>query len=157
MQFAVPQFIDIEPKIFFFISVRQFVWIVIGLTGIFILYKKADFGMFLFFSVIIAGIVGVFAFLKVNGRPFHYFVLNLSETLKSPHLRVWKKEALPVRSKSVKKGTASNKAFVNYIKLAREKQKASSRISELSLLVDTGGYYEKSEARNLKSETNSKF
>lgn len=143
MQFAVPQFIDVEPKIFFFISVRQFILISIGLTAIFLLYKKADFGMFLFFSVIIAIVVAVFAFVKVNGRPFHYFVLNISETLKNPHLRVWKKE-VSAQSKNSQKKIHSDKAGVNYIKVAREKQKASSRISELSLLVDTGGYYKKS-------------
>jgi hypothetical protein len=144
MQFAVPQFVDVEPKIFFFISVRQFVLICIGLTAIFFLYRKADFGMFLFFSVIIAIVVAVFAFVKVNGRPFHYFVLNIFETLKNPHLRVWKKDVLSTASKKSQKKSPSDKAAVNYIKVAREKQKASSRISELSLLVDTGGYYEKS-------------
>ena len=144
MQFAVPQFIDIEPKIFFFISVRQFILISIGLTAIFLLYKKADFGMFLFFSAIIAIVVAVFAFVKVNGRPFHYFVLNISETLKNPHLRVWKKEDLSAKSRNSQKKVQNDKVGVNYIKVAREKQKASSRISELSLLVDTGGYYKKS-------------
>lgn len=145
MQYAVPQFIDVEPKIIGPISVRQFVLMTIGLAIIFILYKSADFGLFIFLSVIVMGVVSVFAFVRVNGRAFHYFIVNMLETLKKPYLRVWKKEAFSVRKTEKKrKGGAEEKYTVNYIKVAREKQKSQSRISELSLLVDTGGYYKKS-------------
>ena len=57
---------------------------------------------------------------------------------------MWKKEDLSAKSRNSQKKAHSDKVGVNYIKVAREKQKASSRISELSLLVDTGGYYKKS-------------
>ena len=142
MQYSVPQFIDVENKIIGPISVRQFIMLAIALTLIFLFYKFADLGLFIFAAVVILFATVVLAFVRVNGRPFHFFMLNLLQSVKTPHLRVWKKEPRMGRQAShAKKKAVSEPEQINYVKIAREKEKARSRLSDLSLLVDTGGYY----------------
>jgi hypothetical protein len=121
MQYPVPQFIDVESKIIGPISVRQFIMIVIALTLIFLFYKFADLGLFIFAALIILLVTVVFAFVKVNGRPFHFFMLNLLQSVKTPHLRVWKKEPRMERQAShTKKQAILEPEQVTYVKIARE-------------------------------------
>ncbi|HBH46765.1 MAG: hypothetical protein A2445_00025 [Candidatus Jacksonbacteria bacterium RIFOXYC2_FULL_44_29] len=150
LQYSVPQFVDVENKVIGPISVRQFVIIAAEIGIIFCLYKFTDFTMFLFGTIITVAVAILFAFIKVNGRPFHYFMLNFLMSVKNPHLRVWKKVEIPppleIKGDPMGKGkTAVGEELTSftYIKMAREKEKVHSRLSDLSLLVDTGGFFEK--------------
>ena len=134
-QFTVPQFIDVEDKIIGPLAVRQFIILLIGGGLIFIAYKFFDFSLFLFSSIIIAVTSFVFAFIKINGAPFHYFLLNLLQTMRRTRVRVWNKldnEPLDVG--------AEEKMSVAPGPVAPEKISAS-RLNQLSLVVDTLGYY----------------
>ena len=75
-----------------------------------------------------------FAFLKINGRPFHYFLLNLIQTLRRPSLKIWNKEVYFDEIAKEKK-TPTPK----YI--PPKQHLSATRLSELSLVVDTGGAY----------------
>ncbi|MDO8260800.1 MAG: PrgI family protein, partial [Candidatus Magasanikbacteria bacterium] len=88
-QFTVPQFIDVEDKIIGPITVRQFIIMLTGFVFIGIGYKLFDFSLFLVVGILIFGVSGIFAFLKINGMPFHFFILNFVQTFKKPGLRVW--------------------------------------------------------------------
>lgn len=81
-QFTVPQFIDVEAKIIGPITGRQFIIMLSGLLIIAACYKTLDFAAFLTAAIFIFLISVVFAFVKINGRPFHYFILNIIQTLK---------------------------------------------------------------------------
>jgi len=70
--FAVPQFIDVENKIFGPITTRQFILVMIAGMLDFIFYKLLYFNAFIFLSVPITGIFCIIAFLKINGMPFHF-------------------------------------------------------------------------------------
>jgi hypothetical protein len=135
MQFVVPQFIDVEDKILGPISVRQFVILIIGTGLVFGVYRFADFSLFLFEAVIIVTLTMAFAFLRVNGRPFHFFILNFFQTLKRPKLRIWKQEVshadlrLPKVTRPVQRAKAEKSPL------------SMSRLAELTLVVDTGGAY----------------
>jgi hypothetical protein len=133
-QFTVPQFIDVEDKVIGPLSVRQFVIVLVDLGLVFACYKLFDFSLFLFSSIIIVMVGFTFAFIKINGAPFHYFLLNLFQTLKRKHLRVWNKaieldqvDIMPVYKEAKAK---PERPIVS-----------SSRLSRLSLIVDTRGYY----------------
>jgi len=142
MQYAVPQFIDVESKIIGPIAVRQFIMIAIAAALIFLFFKYADFGMFIFATAIIVIFTIVFAFVKINGRPFHYFVLNISESIRTPRLQVWQKEIHEqLKNKSQARTATPKSGQINYVRIAKQKEKTQSRLSDLSLLVDTGGYY----------------
>ena len=55
---------------------------------------------------------------------------------------VWRKEMPQKQPKKVSDKKDKEPVQVNYVALMREKVKTRSRLSDLSLLVDTGGYYQ---------------
>lgn len=141
MQFIVPQFIDVEDKIIGPISVRQFVTLLVGAAIIFANYQvgyKIIFGSFWLFaisSIVIFAVSGTFAFLRINGRPFHYFLLNVLTTLQKPTLRVWNKRL-------TKAELTSKEEEVELTPPTPVKGPLTARkLTELSLIVDTGGAY----------------
>lgn len=132
--FAVPQFIDIEPRVIGPITVRQFIMLLIAGGIIFIAYKLLVLKLFIVAAIFVGGIAALFAFFKPNGRPFHIFLLNVIKTLTRPAVRTWR----PMTSASTE------------IKLTGEdipeavpltKRISGSKIDELALIVDTGGMY----------------
>lgn len=147
-RFIVPQFIDTEDKIWGPVTVRQFIIIIAGVLFGFIAYKLSDFGLFIFWAVIIGLFVGVFAFYKVNGAPFHTFALNFIETtFKKPAVRVWQKQYIKqqeFRTKQDKK----KKGEENQGPVAPKRFVTSSKLSELSLIIDTGGVYKGEQQAN---------
>ncbi len=135
--FVVPQFIDAEDKILFFITVRQFVIMIVDLLFVFLLYRILTFGWFLIAGapVLTAGIV--VAFTRINGQPFHFFLINLIATMKQPRTRVWNKdlndadlELLMTKEELAQIIVPAAKPFVTH-----------SKLSEISLIVNTGGAY----------------
>ncbi len=137
-QYIVPQFIDVEDKILGPLAVRQFIIILGGISLIVgsyqLVYKLANqFSIFLFTAVgILVGMVA-FAFVKVNGRPFHQFLLNVLQSLKNPRMRLWNNEVgerLAYRREPPPPPPIPTKQPLTQTKLA-----------QLSMLVDTGGAY----------------
>lgn len=136
-QFVVPQFIDVEDKIFGPITVRQFLILLGAGIILFIAYRLFDFILFAGVVAIVGGLALVFAFVKVNGQTFHYFILNIVQSIKKPGLRVWRKEY--------------NKKELNYLRQLDEDMKVveveakkparRQHIRDLALIVNTGGYY----------------
>ena len=147
-QFTVPQFIDVEDKIFGPITVRQFVIILAGSLMLFIIFKFFSIlylitvGSFIFINMIL------FAFFKVAGRPFHFFVLNFVQTTLKPSMRVWKNLQRSVVNEDIMEHKVE-------IKRVKRRQYTSSRLAELSLIVDTQGKFRHEESgRNMDIDTN---
>ena len=139
-QFTVPQFIDVEDKIIGPVTTRQFIILMVGFIFIAICYKFFDFSLFAFTGSIILLVAGTLAFLRINGRPFHFFILNVIQTLKKPGLRLWNNHIgnaylednieISIIGKKIKKSEhLENKAY------------SKSRLAELALIVDTKGVY----------------
>lgn len=135
-QFTVPQFIDVEDKIFGPITVRQFVIMLACLLFSAVAYKLSDFALFITEAVLIFIIGGIIAFLRINGRPFHYFILNVIQTMKKPKLRVWNSQTGKGREKE------ETITIKQVAKIQPKSLYARSKLAELSLVVDTGGAYE---------------
>jgi hypothetical protein len=136
-QFTVPQFIDAEDKIFGPVTARQFIILmVVGLIE-FALFKLLSFIQFLAFGIPLITVGGIVAFMKVNGQPFHYFLLNLLQTFKKPRLRVWSKVYSDAQLKELIKQEPSPPPPV----FVRKEFAATSRLQELTLVVNTGGVY----------------
>lgn len=138
MQFTVPKFIDAEDKIIGPITVRQFLICIVGSIFIAIAYALLRFTPFLIATIVIAVVTGIVAFLKINGRPFHFFFISFIERTKKPAVRVWNKELTDAELR-------------HYIKVKKEEEVAppparrrlsTSQLSQLSLVVDTGGSYQ---------------
>lgn len=143
-QFVVPQFIDVEDKIIGPVTTRQFVILLTATLILFIAYKLADTTLFIFLLCIIGGFTLILAFVKINGQPFHYFLLNIFQTLRRPSIRIWDRRYTDAELKAVqelrKVAPILEKKIV--IKASR------SRIRQLSLAVNTGGYYGFEEEKN---------
>ncbi|MFH1427154.1 MAG: PrgI family protein [Patescibacteria group bacterium] len=139
-QYTVPQFIDVEDKIFGPITTRQFVILLGSFLIIGIAYKLFDFSLFITFGVIVLIISGAFAFVRINGRPFHFFVLNIIQTFRRANLRVWRKNI--IWSEESSKEEASSKIIEKNIPIQPKPQPSISRLAELSLIVDTKGVYQ---------------
>lgn len=144
LQFIVPQFIDVEDKIFGPIAVRQFILFLIGgaimVVDYQIVYKATgNFFVFAISALVIFVITMIFAFVKINGQLFHRFLLNVLISFKFPHLRVWNKEFDRidyVRKAEKVKAVAP---------LAVKKPLTATKLTQLSLVVDTGGAYHEDE------------
>ncbi len=137
-QFTVPQFIDVEDKIFGPITTRQFVILLVGGLLIFIAYKLADTALFIFLLALIGGISLTLAFVKINGQAFHYFLLNILQTMRRPSRRIWKKEYSKVELEYAIKSSKIPEAAP---KETTHRRTSATRIRDLSLMVNTGGYY----------------
>ncbi len=134
-RFVVPQFIDVESKVIGPITVRQFMILMGAGLMIAIAYRLLYFNSFLVFAILILALASIFAFAKINGAPFHFFLLNFVQTTKKPKIRVWNNRALdPVEKKipDLKKE--------DYKAVSKQLYK-KSRLAELSLIVDTRGRY----------------
>lgn len=136
-QFTVPQFIDVEAKIIGPITVRQFIIMLAGVIVGAISYKFFDFALFVTVVVFVLIIIGLFGFTKINGRPFHFFVLNIIQTVKSSRLRVWRNAVSPIHVKYEKDEKTEKTEFSS----PPPKRHTTSKLAELSLIVDTGGAY----------------
>ncbi len=140
-QFVVPQFIDAEDKILGPITVRQFLILMVAGFVEFIFYKLMAFTWFLVAGLPFITFAGIVAFAKINGMPFHFFILNIIQTFRRPSVRVWDKGYT----------TAELKAFMNMElpvpppPAPRKQSMTASRLQELTLVVDTGGVYQPEE------------
>lgn len=134
-QFTVPQFIDVEDKIIGPITARQFVIFLVAAILIAIAYKIFDFTLFVTFGIIIFLLAVVFGFIKINGRPFHFFLLNIIQTFRRPGVRIWNNRLASVvdENKIPTLKFDSTKSSKEYYE--------KSRLAELSLVVDTEGEY----------------
>lgn len=142
-QYTVPQFIDVEDKVLGPLSVRQFITMLVGAGILFLLFNVMGLIEFVFAAILVLVLLFVFAFVKINGRPFHFFLLSLLQTFRRPSLKLWKKDAERYQFRSAM--IQSKKKGTKYI----PKEKAplsSSRLTQISLVVDTGGAYEKTDA-----------
>ncbi len=134
-QFIVPQFIDVEDKVIGPITTRQFIILLVGAIIIGIAYKIFDFSLFVTIGVLMFAITGTIAFLRINGRPFHFFMLNIFQTLKRSKLRIWRHLSDQIDA------TMEKDNFAVAARPSPEKHYSSSRLAELSLIVDTKGAY----------------
>lgn len=138
MKFTVPQFIDVEDKIIGPITTRQFVILMVTALLMFIAYKLFDFALFIFVAVAEFALGGTIAFFRVNGQPFHYFLLNLLQTSRRPQLRAWDKTYTDAELKAIISAPPPPPPPTR----VRKERVASSRLSELTLTLNTGGVYD---------------
>jgi hypothetical protein len=138
MKFTVPQFIDVEDKIIGPITARQFIILMVTALFIFVAYKLFDFALFIFVAVGEFAIGGTLAFFRVNGQPFHFFLLNLIQTSRRPQLRTWDKAYTDAELKAIVVAPPPPPPRKRIIK----ERVATSRLSELSLTLNTGGVYD---------------
>ena len=142
-QFVVPQFIDIENKIFGPVTARQFVLLIIWGGMEFGAYKLFDTVPFVVVTLILSAFFAPMAFVRPNGKPFHYFLLSVYKAKTRPDIRVWHNHDALIVSPEIKSNREMRDAKRQAATMRfAEKKTKPSRLSELSLIADTGGIYE---------------
>lgn len=113
MRFQVPQFIEVEDKIFGPLTLKQFIYVVGGGGLSFMVYVFLDSLLLSAIpAAIIMGISAALAFYKINNKPlvsviesaFYYYIGN--------KLYIWKKQE-PKKSKSTVESNADTKDYAS--------------------------------------------
>jgi len=138
-QVVVPQFLDVEDKVLGSISVRQFSELVVGGLIMVVFYKVFDFSLFVVSSLIVLALILILAFTKINGQPFHLFMLNFLQTMRKPKLTIWKKT---VNLKELRALLMAPPPAKISKRAVMRSPVTSSKLSEISLIIDTGGVYQ---------------
>ena len=91
MRFEVPQFIEIEDKIFGPLTWKQFIYVAGGggLAAVFFFFTP--FIVFILFGIPIAVFTFALSFYQVNNRPFSYFLESAVNYLRGTKLYLWRK------------------------------------------------------------------
>lgn len=90
MQFKVPQFIDVEDKLFGPFTFRQFAYLLGGGGLVFIIYKILPLWIGIFLIIPAAGLTFLLVFYKINEKPFIFYLQAGFEYFTSSKLYVWK-------------------------------------------------------------------
>jgi hypothetical protein len=102
-QYPIPQFIETEGKIAFFISFRQFFYLVGAGAVCFLLYFVLPFYLFLIASFIIVGGAIILGFVTINGAPIINIILSSIGFAAGSKSYVWKKKESLYPFKAIKR------------------------------------------------------
>jgi hypothetical protein len=91
MRFDVPQFIEIEDKIFGPLTWRQFLYLGGGIGMAIVLYLTVPFILFAIFGVPLALLSAALAFYPINNRPFSYFLEAFTNYVTKKKLYLWRR------------------------------------------------------------------
>ena len=129
MEYPLPQFLEIKPKIAGPLNFRQFMYLFGALLFLMIFYFTKPLFTFILIAIPTLTVAIVFAFVKVKGYPIPTLLLRALSFLAKTKVYVWKKDTSPVYvlPKSPKK--KEEKGITP--KLAEK-----SRLKELSKLVE---------------------
>jgi hypothetical protein len=133
MRFEVPQFIEIEDKIFGPFTWRQFVYLAGGGGSAVVLYLSLPLILFVVVGIPIVALAGFLAFHQVNSRPFSVFLESFFTYMTSNKLYLWKRSVpQTITDERVVSGVASSGNSVNI------PSPKTSHISSLSRKLELG-------------------
>mgnify|MGYP001592154494 CR=1 FL=1 len=133
-QFQVPQFIDVEDKIFGQLTIKQFIYI-LGGTGLVVMLYLLQLPLILFFilACLSASFFIALAFMKINGQPFVVVLNNALNHITRPRLFIWKRE----QKKAVQKQVAIERQRVYVPRLTE------SKLKDLSWSLDINSLFKR--------------
>ncbi len=91
MKFQVPQFIEVETKIFGPLTLKQFLYLAGGAGASIVLYSLLPFFLMIIFAAPIVALALALAFYKLNNQPFVRVLENAIKFYLSGRLFLWKK------------------------------------------------------------------
>ncbi len=143
MQFQVPQFIEVEDKVFGPFTFKQFLYMAggVGLSFIFYVYLPIYISIFFIFGCL--SLAAALTFYKYNGRDFIFLAESFFKYSTTKKLYLWKKsERQVITQKSTTKTAGETTANLNLPRLSE------SKLKELSWSLDV------KDNTNLKEEDN---
>ena len=110
MRFEVPQFIEIEDKVFGPFTWKQFAYLAGGAGMLLVLFFSLSTTFFILFGIPIAILTGALAFHKVNNRPFSYYLEAMFYYLINSKLYIWRRSSQQIVEGSVVEGVSAASA-----------------------------------------------
>ncbi|MCK5021859.1 MAG: PrgI family protein [Candidatus Pacebacteria bacterium] len=128
MQFEVPQFIEVEDKIFGPLTFKQFIYLAGGAGLSFTLYSILPKYIAFLLIIPIMIFVSALAFYKINDKPFIFILEAFFKFLMKNKLYIWKKETKKMDIKKVE-----DKDIIDQLNVPRL---SKNRLKELSWELD---------------------
>jgi hypothetical protein len=100
MQFKVPQFIDIEDKVFGPLTFKQFAYLAGGAGFDYLTLRFLPLIIAIFIVPVIAAFAIALAFMKYNDKPFIHVVESFVKFYSHSRLYLWRKQVSPAASAS---------------------------------------------------------
>ncbi len=101
MRFRVPQFIDIEDKIFGPFTFKQFAYMAGGAGIAYVLYRTLPFYLAVIFIVPVISLAAALTFIRVNEKPFINIMQAFLTYMTQTKLYVWQKKTGKKEAKKV--------------------------------------------------------
>lgn len=132
MRFQVPQFIEVEDKIFGPLTLKQFIYLAGGAGLSFVLYLVLGSLVLSFIPIVIViGTSVALAFFKINSKPLINVVEAAFKYWTGSKLYIWKKEEKPAPTSTTEAvDLAKNYTGINVPKIA------DSKLKDLSWSLD---------------------
>ena len=135
MQFKVPQFLDIEDKIFGPFTFREFVYLAGGAGLCFIFYKWLGLLLAAIPILIVAGISGMLIFYRPNNKPFLNMIEAGFKYFTQNKLYIWKKN-MPARNASHSDAGGKKNKDEEKIRMMSEQGLTGSKLRDLAWSLD---------------------
>jgi len=129
MNFTIPQFIEMESKIVGPLTFKQFVFVGIGVTISFLIYftvGKASMPMALALIIIVGGIAGALAFIKIDGVDIVKVLQHYAAFAMAPRIFLWQGFNLP-NQRVVDRGTITLQKAPTTVKIGSSPKKNNWR------------------------------
>lgn len=107
MRYQVPQFIEVEDKIFGQLTLKQFLYVSGGAAIGFILWSSLPQFLALLIGLPVVGFFLALAFYQSNGRPFILTVESAVKYFFATKLYIWKKAEKKPEAVAVEKNAAA--------------------------------------------------
>jgi len=91
MQFQIPQFIEVEDKVFGPFTIKQFIYLAGGGGIVFLLFKILPVFFAALVSFPVVALALALAFYKMNNRPFIFMLESAFRYFLTNKLYIWKK------------------------------------------------------------------
>ncbi|MCX6751259.1 MAG: PrgI family protein [Candidatus Nomurabacteria bacterium] len=137
MQFKVPQFLEIEDKIFGPFTFKEFVYLVGGAGICYILYKALGLLWGAIPILIIGGFSAALTFYHPNGKPFLNMVESAIKYLLQSKLYIWKRRDIKITTPTLASPKGGGVlSFGEGLGEVRERRLSGSKLRDLAWSLD---------------------
>lgn len=112
MRFQVPQFIEVEDKIFGPLTLKQFIYLAGGGAAAFLLFNYLPMVLSVFLIVPVVAFAIALAFYKINNKPFIYAVEAAFKYIVGSKLYLWKKVPKEITRKAKQAEAPSSSVYI---------------------------------------------
>ncbi|MCC2630352.1 MAG: seg [Candidatus Paceibacter sp.] len=129
MKFQVPQFVEVEDKLFWHLTLKQFIYVAGGCGMSIIFYLLLPLFVAMLFIIPIMALSLSLAFYKYNDRPFIVLVEAATKYIFNSKLYIWHKVDVPVAVNPEKTQEDTGATFIPKL--------SDSKLKELTWSLDT--------------------